>query len=76
MMIQTPSRSGSQGVYSSVHQGGQEGPWMNGRALNQGDTAGVSMKSDNIEGIMLLTKEELEKAEEEGKQDPSTLIIM
>lgn len=49
---------------------------MNGRALNQGDTAGVSMKSDNIEGIMLLTKEELEKAEEEGKQDLSTLIIM
>lgn len=38
-----------------------------------GDAAGVSVKSDNIKDIMLLTREELEKAEKEGKQDQGYL---
>lgn len=46
---------------------------MNRRALRKGDTPGVSMKSDNIKDSMLLTKEELEKAEKEGKQDQGSL---
>lgn len=46
---------------------------MNRRALRKGNTAGVSMKSDNIKDSMLLTKEELEKAEKEGKQDQGSL---
>lgn len=73
MTIQIPSRWGSQGVYSSIHQGGQEGFWVNGRPSDPGDAAWISMKSDNIKDIMLLTREELEKAGKEGKHDQESL---
>lgn len=43
------------------------------RALRKGDTARVSMKSDNIKDVMLLTKEELERQKRKANRikDPS-----